>query len=115
MEGKLKGTCENDRNAANSDLYKAIIREAYGVTDVIVGHHIVFVTVETRKDEATGIEFDYQCVQELASADTLLFDHEVAERLWGEGYLDVLTRLALTPVASRDALLKKLYEGRTKN
>ena len=109
---KTKGMCENDRNAENTDLYKAIIREAYGVTDVIVGHHIVFVTVERQRDPETGIEFDYQCVQELASADTLLFDHDVAQKLWGDGFREVLMRLAVEPAGTRDTLLKKLYESR---
>lgn len=113
MDATLKGTCENNRNAANRDLYKAIIKEVYGVEDVIVGHHIVFVTVETRKDSATGIDFDYQCVQELASADTLIFDHEVAERLWGVGFLQTLARLAAEPVPQRDVLLGELYYGRS--
>ncbi len=34
---KIEGVFENDRNAEGADLFKAILREAYGVTDVIIG------------------------------------------------------------------------------
>lgn len=104
---KLEGPYENDRNAENRELFKAMIREAFNVTDVIVAHHLTYVAVDRRDG------FDYQIVEEIPSADTLIFDHNIAKRIWGEDrYRDVLTRLALEPAPSRDELLKTLYNGR---
>lgn len=103
---KIEGSYENDRNAENSDLYKAIIRECFKVTDVIVAHHLVYVTSEMRDG------FQYQIVEEIPSADTLIFDHEVAERIWGFNFKDRLVELACEPAETRDRLLRKLYEER---
>jgi hypothetical protein len=106
----IEGAYENDRNAESSDLFKSIIREAYGVQDVIIAHHLVYVTEETRSDG-----FKYQIVEEVPSADTLIFDHKVAEKLWGAGFKDVLVKLVLEPVETRDALLASLYAARKAN
>ena len=104
---KINGAYENDRNADCCDLLKSIIREAYGVTDVIIGHHLVFVRTEKRTDG-----FTYQVVEEVPSLDALIFDHSVAQRIFGRSYLDVLQQLAVEPVATRDTLLERLYFGR---
>ena len=107
---KLDGPYENDRNSENNALYKAIIREAYGVTDVICGHHLVYQVEDKRPDG-----FTYTFVEEIPSADTLIFDHEVAKKIWGETrYITVLQHLACVPTENRDRVLKALYEGRTK-
>ena len=106
---KIEGAYENDRNAEHSELFKAIIREAYGVQDVIIAHHLVYVKVDHRADG-----FDYQVVEEVPSADALIFDHDVAKSIWGEiMYLERLKQLALTPIAQRDKLLADLYASRT--
>lgn len=99
---KLEGQYENDRNADSRDLFKAIIREAYGVQDVIIAHHLTYV-----KDEG-----DFEYVEEVPSADALIFDHDVARTIWGDAWKDNLVKLALEPVATRDKLLKTLYEAR---
>lgn len=106
---KIEGAYENDRNVENNELYKAIIREAYGVTDVICGHHLVYQTEEKRADG-----FTYQIIEEIPSADALIFDHAVARKVWPDNWQDNLTRLALTPVENgeRDKLLADLYHGR---
>jgi hypothetical protein len=104
---KYEGPYENDRNAENADLYKAIIREAYGVTDVICGHHLVYQVEDKRADG-----FTYTFVEEVPSADTLIFDTDVAQRLWGDKWKSVLSILAVTPIAERDALLHDFYYGR---
>lgn len=101
------GTYENDRNAENAELFKAIIREAFGVTDVIVAHHLTYVKVDKRADG-----FDYQVVEEIPSADALIFSHDIAQRIWGDGWRGILQTLALEPVATRDTLLASLYYGR---
>lgn len=104
---KIEGAYENDRNAENADLYKAIIREAYGVKDVIIAHHLVYVKEEKRADG-----FNYQIVEEVPSADSLIFDHEVAKKIWGPTYRLALSRLALEPIETRDKLLSDMYKGR---
>lgn len=104
---KLEGQYENDRNSVYSELYKAIIREVYGVTDVICAHHLTYVRTEKRSDG-----FEYQVVQEIPSADTLIFDHEVAEKLWGKGFKSILMQLALEPCETRDELLSRLFYER---
>lgn len=106
---KIEGQYENDRNAVSSDLFKAMIRECFGVSDVIIAHHLVYVTQETREG------FTYQVIEEVPSADSLIFDHDIAKRIWGENFMDVLKRLACEPVATRDKVLAELYYGRNKN
>lgn len=104
---KFIGPYENDRNACNADVYKAIIREAYGVTDVICGHHLVLVVTDPRNDG-----FSYTVVEEIPAADTLIFDHEIARKIWGDTWREALTALALEPIETRDDLLAKMYYGR---
>lgn len=103
---KVEGSWENDRNQENSDLYKAIMREAFDVQDVIIGHHLLYVC----EDKRDG--FTYQVVQEIPAADTLIFDHEIAKKIWGECWKSNLTILALTPVEKRDRALQGLWEAR---
>ena len=106
---KLVGPYENDRNTEHSDLYKAIIREVFSVTDVICGHHLVYQVEEQRADG-----FTYTFVEEVPSADALIFDHAVARKLWGEAvWRQNLVSLALEPVETRDTLLKHMYENRS--
>lgn len=107
---KLEGAWENDRNSVWAKLYEDIICEAWDVKDrkVICAHHLTFVRVEVRGG------FEYQIVQEVPSADALIFDHEVARRLWGDRFLYVLAQLAREPVERRDQLLSRLYYSRVK-
>ena len=104
---KLVGAYENDRNADSAELLKAIVRECFNVTDVIIAHHIVYVTEELRDDG-----FVYHIVQEVPCVDALIFDHAVARRLWGDGFRDVLIKLACEPIETRDSLLAQLYHNR---
>lgn len=106
---KIDGAYENDRNADSAELFKAIIREAYGCHDVIIAHHLVYVTEEHREG------FAYQIIEEVPSADSLIFDHEVAKKIWGEDRWEkILMRLAIEPVATRDKLLGELFYARSK-
>jgi hypothetical protein len=92
---------ENERNVRNKDLYEAIVREAIpDVTVFAAGHHLMFQTA------------DGGC-NEFSSADTLIFNHDVAKKIWpdGDDYLIALKRLAFAPVETRDSLLHKLFYG----
>jgi len=108
---KLEGQYENDRNAESRELFKAIIREAYGVTDVIVAHHLTYVAEDKRVGE-DGHEYTFETVEEIPSADALIFDHDVAKKIWGENFKDVLVKLALEPCETRDDLLAKFWNER---
>lgn len=105
---KLEGPYENHRNAGSRDVIKAIIREVYGAGDVIVAHHLTYVVDEQRDDGS------YENVEEIPSFDTLIFDHTVAHKIWGEDWTGVLTELALLPVPQRDQRLAVLYYARSK-
>src|SRR5579862_3341117 len=89
---KIEGAYENDRNAESADCFKAVIREAFGVKDVIIAHHLVYEKEETREDG-----FAYQIVEEIPSADSLIFDHGVAKKIWGNGWKKILRTLAVEP------------------
>lgn len=105
---KLTGAWENDRNSENAPLFKAIIRECFHVQDVICGHHLVYVARDPRPDG-----FTYEIIEEIPSADALIFDHAVARKLWGEAhYLNALARLAMEPVETRDILLGDMLDKR---
>ena len=104
---KIEGAYENDRNAEHAALYKAIVREVYNVKDVIVGHHIVYQLEEKGTDG-----FTYTFTEEVPSADTLLFDHEAAKKIWGDKWQDMLVKLALTPAAGREAVFEEAYYSR---
>jgi hypothetical protein len=108
---KVEGEYENARNAKHRQLFSDMIREAYGADQVIIAHHLVYVAGEKRIEN--GLEFDYQIVEEIPSADTLIFDHDAAKTIWGERYWQgVLVKLAMLPVEARDQLLHALYYSR---
>lgn len=110
---KYEGQYENDRNEVYRELYSDIIREVYGVRDVIIGHHLVYQTTEQLVDEKTG-PYTHTFVQEIPSADALIFDHDVMRKLFGNRYLTMLSTLAMTPIERRDALLSDMYYAREK-
>lgn len=103
---KLEAAYENDRNSVYSDLFKDIIREVFGVKDVICGHHLTYQISETRDGSV------YTFVEEIPSADALIFDHKVARKLFGPAFRDQLMALVCEPIETRDRLLAKLYYGR---
>lgn len=104
---KLEGAYENDRNGENSECWKAVIRECFDVQDVICGHHIIYEARDKRPDG-----FTYEIVQEIPSADALIFDHGIAQKIWGDNWRECLTKLALEPVETRDALFTAMYGAR---
>lgn len=102
---KIEGPFENKRNKDSSELLHKIIKRVYGATECIVAHHITYVAV----DHQDGYEL--QVVEEIPSIDTLIFDHEVAKKLWGARWRDVLMELALMPVSERDTVLRVHYDN----
>lgn len=91
---------ENARNHKAKKLYADILHEVFGRNEeVVIAHHLTF---------------DGENPDEIPAADTLIFDHNVARKIWGAGFLDVLRQLATVPCEVRDDLLGTLYYGRAK-
>lgn len=94
---------EKQRNVKpeTKQLFTDILQEAFGKQDdVVIAHHLTFVGTDGDADE-------------IPSADTMIFDHFIAKRIWGEeNYLDILSQLAMTPCDGRDALLARMYYNR---
>lgn len=98
MERKDWLAYENNRNHHAKELYTAILREVFGTgEEVVIAHHLTF---------------DGDNPDEIPSADTMIFDHDIARRIWGDGYLTVLAQLSAAPCDQRDALLAELYYAR---
>lgn len=104
---RLEGAFENDRNQDSKKLFTDILREVFKADQCIIGHHICY---EAREKHSDGYEYSY--VQEIPSADALIFDHDIAKRLWGDDWRDNLKLLALEPPVTRDKLLAALYAAR---
>lgn len=89
---------ENERNTRNHQLYERLVRKAFGAdTNVLVVHHITF--------QVAGGE-----PNEIPSADTLMFDHVLMRKVFGEDYSEVMASLALSPVETRDKVLMNYIE-----
>lgn len=99
---KLEGNWENDRNARNRELFTQMIHEAFNTNQTIIAHHLVYSIQED----------DNFLVEEIPSADTLIFDHDVMKKLFPNNWREVLTSLALTPAELRDEMLKDYYHRR---
>lgn len=100
---------ENDRNTHNGALFIDIIREAFCVDEVVmVGHHFVFEPQEVMQ------KLDLTKLNEIPSADTVLFDHDIMGAVFGPVSGIVITQLAMLPVTNgqRDAKARELFDIR---
>jgi hypothetical protein len=90
---------EGRRNREHAALFAGLITRAYGTTfELFVGHHVAF---KARHQNLTT-------ENEIPSADTLIFDHEIMKEVFGDKYLGVLVQLAQVPCGQREELLSKL-------
>lgn len=88
---------ENARNKDHADLYEDLIHRAFGADcDVLVGHHITFEKHGHIKTE-----------NEVPSADTLLFDHDIMGRIFGREAPAVMRALAGLDCDNREAELRR--------
>lgn len=92
---------EQSRNKANASLYERILTIADLGPDiaVLIGHHIGF---EFNKDLSTE--------NEIPSADTLIFDHDIMSRVFGSRFVAIMAELATVPADRRDSALKRHLE-----
>lgn len=88
---------ENARNKEHAQLYINLIQRAMSGCAVFIGHHLAF---ELNGDLATE--------NEIPSADTLLFDHDIMTAVFGNDAKVVMRKLAEVPVGDRDTLLNTL-------
>lgn len=92
---------ENDRNTHHGSIFIELIQRAFGVSEVVmVGHHFVFEPKESMQN------LDLGKLNEIPSADTMLFDHDIMTAVFGDRAYSIMTALALTPVDRRDAIVK---------
>lgn len=111
---RLEGAFENDRNQDSRQLFKDILRECFCEehhTDfgTIIGHHLSY---EAHYKEGG---FAYTLVQEIPSADALIFDHDIMKKVFPDNWKWYVKLLAVTPTNERDAKLAELYYGRKEN
>ena len=86
---------ENQRNKDHAALYTRLMQKAIGGNvAVLIGHHLTF---EINGDLATE--------NEIPSADTLMFDHDLMTKVFGPRAIHVMIHLASVPCEQRDAML----------
>lgn len=91
---------ETRRNIENIALFEAMIRLAYpDTTMVVAGHHIMVM----REGQSVPLE--------IASADTLIFDHDIAKAIWGIAWPSALRDLATQRADLRDNLLRMMFNN----
>ena len=92
---------ENDRNARGHKLYEKLLKIAFGAeNEVISGHHFM---LAPDGDINKG-------VNEIPSADTILFDHDIMSKVFGDKAVHIMSKLAMRPVEARDEFLKVLLD-----
>ena len=93
---------ENDRNTRHGLLFIALIKRAFGVDEVTFpGHHFVF-------DHAADMQaLNIATMNEIPSADTLLFDHPIMTAVFGDRALGIMARISQEPAETRDALVQR--------
>lgn len=93
---------EGKRNRTNAMLYAALITKAYGTEfEMFIGHHLAY------KPQASAIV----TLDEIPSADTLLFDHEIMRANFGPRYIEVMQQLVAQPCEERERLLERLLQS----
>lgn len=98
MADKYYLQAENDRNVRSHRIFERVLKVAFGENEVVlVGHHFV---IAPNGDITQG-------VNELPSADTIIFDHVIMDRVFGTGAVNVMIACARKPVEERDAELEK--------
>lgn len=93
-------TTEMARNHERAALYTRLLRRAFGELkdlQVMIGHHL---TIE--------YEGRLETEDEIPSADTMIFDHEIMGRAFGDRAKMIMMDLAISPAngGQRDARLE---------
>lgn len=93
---------ENERNVQHGPVFIELIQRAFEVDEVVmVGHHFVF------EPKAAMQHLDLTKLNEIPSADTLLFDHEIMTEVFGpDKAVAIMVALARLPAAKRDEYVR---------
>ncbi len=93
---------ENDRNVRHGQVFIDLLHRAFGPEEVImVGHHFVF----EPKDSMQAL--DLANLNEIPSADTLIFDHDIMGAVFGERAIPIMGQLAAVPAERREEILAR--------
>lgn len=107
MIDKPKGyfRAEKVRNADSAVLFTDMLKHAFGEHNiVIIGHHLTF--EDTRGTPLENVKSE----NEIPSADTLMFDHDVMQACFGSDAIMVMQSLASVRTDLRDALLAEHWK-----
>ncbi len=87
---------ENARNKRNAALYERLLKRALGHDNVaiLIGHHLTF-----------EIDGDLSTENEIPSADTLMFDHDLMKAVFKTGAISLMALLARLTCDQRDIAL----------
>lgn len=100
LKAKFYLSYENRRNSHHRDLFIALIKAAMGCKEVVIaGHHFV-----------CDFNNDLNTLNEIPSADTLLFDHDVMTAVFGASAVSVMSHAASIPVPARDEYVRSEFE-----
>ena len=95
MQPKDYLTYENERNRKHAALYESLLKRALGANWVVLtGHHFLY--------ERGG---DVNTEGEVPSADTVIFDHDIMQAVFGKHCISIMQRLAAVPTDQRDSVL----------
>lgn len=93
---------ENARNKEHAATYTKLMKLAFGANaQCFIGHHLSF--------EMGG---DLSTENEIPSADALIFDHDVMNRVFGDEACQYMMNLANLPCGERDKYLATILEYR---
>lgn len=93
---------ENHRNAKARHIFEKLLQLAFGhEEEVIPGHHFMLMNTA-----------DPEQLQEIPSADTAIFDHDIMKKVFGSRAIGIMQTLAGLPVEGghRDAKLLTFLE-----
>lgn len=97
---------ENDRNTHHGLIFVDLIKRAFGVDEVVmVGHHFVF------EPDAAMQKRDLTQLNEIPSADTMIFDHDIMGAVFGDRARAIMIECACTPAAQRDEIIARCLKA----
>ncbi len=99
---------ENHRNKQFTRLYTDMIAAALKCDNILIAHHLNY-----KVPNPAAAADDELIAEEIPSADTLIFDHCLMQRIFGGEAIALMTELAGVPVEGRDAALAKRFYGRS--
>lgn len=99
---------ENDRNTHHGDVFIDLVKRAFGIDEVVmVGHHFVF------EPQSAMTALDLTKLNEIPSADTMIFDHDIMKEVFGDKAIPLMMQLAQVRAEERDAIVRQALNATT--